>query len=238
MKISLLILLCSSLMFLACKRTPATADLSTLTPEFVLQKNPCYGKCPAYRLTVYKEGVVAFDGKRYVEKYGLYTKRIPYKTHKALRKAFKKAKWMTLEDDYPSNIHDLPKIRITYHKKGQKKTVVGDINRPEAVLGIQKMLEDIADSDNWILREKPQHNLPDHLIPDQLIVALKPNQDINTWLLRYDLYNLKVVKMLDAAKNEWLLTYDLSAIQPNEMINAVKMSDDIIIAEFNKKSEQ
>ena len=42
------------------------------------------------------------------------------------------------DDDYPSNITDVPRIRITHFKNGKTKNVVGDLKRPEAIKKLEQ----------------------------------------------------------------------------------------------------
>ena len=134
------------------------ADLSTLTKEIIMEKNPCFGTCPYYTLTIYENGIASFEGKRDVEKLGMHTKILSSKEYEGVQRAFKASNFFELDDDYPSGLSDLPKTVITYHKEGKSKTVTGDIERPDIVLGLDKILSQIAESGGWTLKATSSGN--------------------------------------------------------------------------------
>jgi hypothetical protein len=123
-----------------------------------MDKSPCFGTCPYYTLTIYENGIASFLGKKDVEKLGLHTKRLSKKEYEGVHRAFEASNFFELDDNYPSDLPDAPKTVITYHKNGKSKTVKGDYSRPQIVLGLDKILSQIAESDGWTLKEAPQIN--------------------------------------------------------------------------------
>ena len=135
------------------------SDLSTLKKEIEMDKNPCFGTCPHYTLTIYEGGIASFEGKKDVEKLGLYTKRLKPKEYKGVQNAFESSNFFELDDNYPSGLSDLPKTSISYHKNDQSKTVTGDeTSRPSIVMGLDNLLTQIAESDGWQLKQASQGN--------------------------------------------------------------------------------
>jgi len=134
-------------------------DLNTLNKKIQMDKNPCFGTCPHYTLTIYGGRFASFEGKRDVEKLGLYTKMLTAKEYKVIQRAFEKSDFFELKDNYPSNLPDLPKTTIRYHKNEKFKTVTGDeISRPKVVLTLDSLLSQIAESDGWTLKQTSQND--------------------------------------------------------------------------------
>ncbi len=135
------------------------ADLSTLKKEITMDKHPCFGTCPHYTLTIYENGIASFEGKRDVEKLGLHVKILTKKEYEGVHRAFKASDFFALNDDYPSDLPDLPRTAITYLKEGNSKTVTGDeTSLPAIVLSLDKILTQIAESDGWTMKATPQNN--------------------------------------------------------------------------------
>jgi hypothetical protein len=135
------------------------SDLSTLKKEVEMDKNPCFGTCPYYTLTIYEGGIASFEGKKDVEKLGLYTKILKPKEYKGVQNAFESSKFFDLDDNYPSGLADLPKTSISYYKNGDSKTVTSDeISRPSIVMGLDNLLTQIAESGGWQLKQATQGN--------------------------------------------------------------------------------
>jgi len=134
----------------SCKTTQTIPDLNTLKKEIIMDKNPCFGTCPYYTLTIYEKGYASFEGKKDVKKMGLHSKKLSQKEYEGVMRAFKASNFFELDDDYPSQVSDLPKTAITYNKDGKSKTVTGDdLSRPAIVLSLDSLLTQIAQTDGW-----------------------------------------------------------------------------------------
>ncbi len=221
----------------SCKTTKVPEDLSTLTKEIEMTKNPCFGRCPSYVLTIYKGGIMTYDGKKFVPKYGLYTKVLSKSAYNDLKKAFNAANFWALDDNYPSNIPDLPKTRISHVKDGKTKTVVGDINRPKVVKDLEKQLETIGESEGWTLKSVPNLELPDYVIPDELVISLKRNIDVKDWLKKYESWNMEIKNPISEQRNLWLFKFSNPDLNSAQVMNHLSMDEDVIVLEFNKKLE-
>ena len=49
------------------------------TPFLAMRRTPCYGKCPTYKLNIFSNGDIIYQGIRFVEKLGLYKSTIDIK---------------------------------------------------------------------------------------------------------------------------------------------------------------
>jgi len=221
----------------SCKSPKETDDPSTLVREMELQKNPCFGKCPYYVMTIYKGGIVRFDGRKFVKKFGLYTKKLSKSEYKAIKKAFKAANVWSFEDSYNSDIPDIPKPRITFQQGDKIKSIIGDINRPQIIKDLQTKMEAIADSEGWTMRSVPNPEIQDYYITDELIISLKPRHDVKEWLKKYESWNMKILNPISEKKNLWLFKYDNPDLNPAQVINLLSLDEDVMILEFNKTED-
>lgn len=142
----------------SCNTSQEITDLSQLKKEIEMKKGGCFGTCPVYTLTIYENGIASFEGMRDTEKLGLHTKKLSKKDYKGIKHAFQTSNFFTLDDNYPSNVSDLPKIAISYHQNGQSKTVTGDLGRPQIVVSLENILTQVAESEGWTLKEAAQNN--------------------------------------------------------------------------------
>jgi len=224
----------------SCKSPKETDDPTTLTEEMIMKTSPCFGKCPYYTMTIYKGGIIRFEGKKFVKKFGLYTKKMKKAEYKALKKAFIAANFWSLENSYNSNISDIPKTRLTFIQDGKTKSIIGDMRRPQVIKDLQKEMEAIANSEEgWTLRSVPNPPIQDFYITNELIISLKPNVDIKAWLNKYKDWKMEVKESINTRKNLWLLKFDRPDLNPAQVINLLSLDDDVMVLEFNKdKSKQ
>ena len=88
-------------------------------PVLVFQRTPCYGTCPAYVATIFADGRVEYDGRRFVLLRGKQTLRLPPDTVAALLAAARRIGFSQLDARYAGLTSDLPATIITVHPAGQ-----------------------------------------------------------------------------------------------------------------------
>jgi hypothetical protein len=65
-----------------------------------IQRTHCYGTCPVYPLTVYRDGVVEYDGWEFVKIQGKATGKLRPEELTALEELFRKHGYLKLADSY------------------------------------------------------------------------------------------------------------------------------------------
>lgn len=97
-----------------------------------LEKTPCFGRCPVYKVRVYKSGFATYEGLNFTEKLGMYSSHF---TEDEIARIFKSAAeigYFSLDDKYDNpNVSDLPSTIVTLNSEEDKKRIVARINTPE-----------------------------------------------------------------------------------------------------------
>jgi hypothetical protein len=65
-----------------------------------LERTPCYGTCPSYKLTISADGAVVFEGRRFVKQVGAVQSTISQEGLRGLIDAFAKINYFDLRDRY------------------------------------------------------------------------------------------------------------------------------------------
>ncbi|NPA34259.1 MAG: hypothetical protein GXO48_04950, partial [Chlorobi bacterium] len=124
------------------KKVPITEGDRIL---FYIEKTPCYGFCPVYRAWIYPEGKVLFEGKRNVEFEGLGVGELSEEKLKYIYEMLKQVPWEKLQDQYVSNVTDIPATLVAYPLDEYYKAVyiyfVGQ--PPEELAILQKTIKEI-----------------------------------------------------------------------------------------------
>src|SRR5262245_5877604 len=68
--------------------------------EISLERTPCFGACPIYKLTIKADGSVKYVGKRFVERAGTYTAHVGEGRIQLLLPIFDKAGFWKMKDKY------------------------------------------------------------------------------------------------------------------------------------------
>ncbi len=225
------------LTFSNCKTLSKNTNIDELTEIIEMKKGPCFGSCAVFTLTIYNNGVASYEGERFTDRMGVYTKVLDKETFESIKTDFRLANFWQFQDAYRSQIPDLQTVTITYWEDGKSKSVVGKDGRPDAVVKLEESLDKIANSTGWEAKETPDHDLPGNVIANEIIVQLDNKIQPKDWVRRFGKQNMQLVKSLSPNGYYWLVSFDDSAIDPKQMLRFVREDPFVISAEFNKKVE-
>jgi hypothetical protein len=163
-RITLLIL---GMLVAACS---AAAPQPTSTPEpsptpdyaglvITLSRTACFGTCPIYKLVVYGDGRVEYEGERFVAVTGSQSSTISPDQVRDLVAAFEQADYFNLKDDYTAPVTDLPTTITSVTFDGQTKTISnyggcfeleGDEKAPQALCDFEARIDAVTNSAQWV----------------------------------------------------------------------------------------
>lgn len=123
-----------------------------------LKRTVCYGKCPAYMLTVKADGKVNFFGQDFTETKGQAESEISTDKIKRLIEAFEQAKFFELKDDYISEncATDNPTVRTTLFINDKIKKIEHDLGckAPQELTDLEDKIDEIVGTKKWIGEKK------------------------------------------------------------------------------------
>ena len=131
-KFRVVLVLFASLLLVASMVTPAAAQDAEVA--VTLERGACFGSCPVYRVTIYTDGNVVFEGERFVTAEGTHTTTIEPEVVQQLVEGFEAAGYFEWEDEYTEmTVSDLPTIITSVTRDGETKRITrytGDSNAP------------------------------------------------------------------------------------------------------------
>jgi hypothetical protein len=99
---------------------------------FSIERTPCFGKCPAYTITIQRDGGATYVGRSNVDREGTYTSKVD---NVMMVKLFDKANaigFFDMQDKYDGPITDIPSTIIRMSANGRDKKVVGRYKTPSS----------------------------------------------------------------------------------------------------------
>lgn len=146
MKFTGIIVTIFSIVFLfACKRIP----VQTENPVIILEKTPCFGTCEAYKMQIFANGLVKFNGLSNHRMIGNYVSHIKKDDLTVLINEFRDAQFFNFKDEYTSNDSDLPTIYLSFRDQGQEKTVKDYYKAPSQLKDLEKKVEQLVTTLKW-----------------------------------------------------------------------------------------
>jgi hypothetical protein len=153
--VSLPIWLALSLATAALAAGAGAAGSTAITPFSVkLTRDPCFGSCPIYSVTVHGDGRVVYVGTRFVAAAGTRRARISPAAVKRLRKGVSRARVFGLASRYDrSNVSDLPAARLTVRVGPRTKRIYhyfGDMGAPKRLWTLECLIDTVARTSRWV----------------------------------------------------------------------------------------
>lgn len=113
-----------------------------------IRKTACFGKCPVYEFTIYKDGTALFDGLQYVNKTGKHKLKLEKEEFTKLQKLLSKTSFSDYKDAYNNpRITDLPSVYITHQGKQVQIRIWKNV--PEELKTVEKYIEQLVKDYNF-----------------------------------------------------------------------------------------
>ena len=232
----------SIFLFAACGSTQDLMDDNVLIPLVELYKSPCYGTCPNYKMTVYKNGKIKYNGLRFTDMQGLHERKITPPEVADLTRMLERANLWEYNDEYNNGIADAQMTRIKYYDEdGRSKTIESRGEMPSEQLSqINDHLMQFTRNGDWTLVEgaltpNQTDGLPTNAIPNELIIKLTPDLGPELFANRFAKQRMVLKQTVSAPMHIYLFGFDENTMTPLEMIEAVRKTEGVIEVEFNKQ---
>jgi hypothetical protein len=121
-----------------------------------LERTPCFGWCPVYKVTIFRDGLVEYEGKEYVKIQGRATGHLSAEQLDALDAQFLDSSFLGFDDSYVrSQTSDEPSAYTTYSFEGTlPKTVrhylARDCPVPPALSDLEHAIDRLVKIEQWI----------------------------------------------------------------------------------------
>jgi hypothetical protein len=115
-----------------------------------IERTPCFGKCPAYKIDIFENGDVTYFGNNFVDSIGKFTTLFTEKERREILNLFTEAGFTTLPKILPDNTPiptDIPSVIYTLNNDGKTYTVRDyDINRTGRLFKIVAFVEKVLET--------------------------------------------------------------------------------------------
>jgi hypothetical protein len=163
--ITLIVMACTA----ACHATSPSSyggdPPSSHEPLATLERTACFGFCPIYKVTIFRDGVVEYEGKQFVKIQGQAIGRLSAQQLAQLRELFRRNGYLQLASAYDRlNATDLPWAYTSYSPvPDQTKSIrhyLGDWSAPPALTRVEEGIDRIVNIEQWIGTLEERQSLP------------------------------------------------------------------------------
>ena len=137
-------------------------SLATAVPVITLERTACFGSCPMYKVEIFADGKVVFNGKEFVKRKGKVQGRITRAAVQRLVREFDRINYLNLEDDYnpggpncPEEWTDMPSAITSLELKGRKKTIrhyygCKGAKILDELTALEEKIDQVAKTKRWV----------------------------------------------------------------------------------------
>ncbi|MEY3050918.1 MAG: hypothetical protein RLY31_703 [Bacteroidota bacterium] len=136
------------------KTLPAAAPAEPAEAPYdflVLEKTPCFGKCPVYKAVIRSDGHATWDGRMNVTRTGRYEGMVSESTIREIRQQAHAIQFLDLEHKYPVDqvVTDLPETILTIQFGDMVKVVRNQYAAPAKLKSFQSFVEESLEKVDW-----------------------------------------------------------------------------------------
>ena len=128
-----------------------TAVQTSDEPSLIIsmKRTACYGTCPVYELSIYSNHTATLTAEEHLDIQGNYSAKISDETYQALVDAFNGSDFFDFEDEYTSNMSDLPTTFIYYSDLRRSKKIRDYYGSPEELRQLEDRVETLITDLDW-----------------------------------------------------------------------------------------
>ncbi len=118
-----------------------------------LLRTRCYGTCPAYRVQIFGDGTVIYEGEKFVTQIGKRTAKIPKESVERLVASFRDADFYSLHNEYKQSASDIPTFEVSIEIDGLNKKVKDYnglfVGMPFSVVKLEQLTDEVGNTKQW-----------------------------------------------------------------------------------------
>jgi len=124
-------------------------------PLATIERTACFGWCPVYKVTIFRDGALDYEGKRYVRTKGPASGHLSPEQIAALDALFQNSRYLDFKDAYQEHsMTDSPSTYTSYTPAGGKPKSVkhyhGDATAPKQLGAVEDGIDRIIEIEQWI----------------------------------------------------------------------------------------
>lgn len=129
-----------------------------------LERTDCYGTCPVYKVTVFRDGTIEYVGMKYVKVTGKASGQLSEDQVDKLEDLFLKYQYMKFKIAYhDAHVSDMPSVNTSYTPAGgfpkRVRHYLGDDSAPATLDRIERAIDRVVDVERWIGTETEREHL-------------------------------------------------------------------------------
>lgn len=152
----LIILLSSFLFITACGKSNKAAQENAKKGRpsdlvMSMEKTPCFGTCPSYKIEILEDGRLVYTGIRHTERKDIWERQLSDDERNLLWQEIQRTGYLKMQNVYDDpSLSDAPSVFLSVTANGSTHKVQDRVNAPEALKQLETFLDTLADQPGLI----------------------------------------------------------------------------------------
>ena len=143
-----------AVLFAGCCNCNQTQDAYSGQWSLAYTGSGCYGKCPVFKLLVFSDGKLYYEGLENTPRIGNYTATASKSEIEDIAAQLRAADFTNMDESYDSLTTDLPFTRIIFDNSNDKKIITYRVQAPKVLNKLTDILKHLANEDKiWIEKQ-------------------------------------------------------------------------------------
>lgn len=235
----LISLLISGCAFLA----PTPKHLENYQLRATYQQGPCFGRCPIYKLSIYQNGLLLYEGERFTDKEGTWYKLLGRTEVAALLDSFTALDMSRFPSSFPSRLPDAATISMSFINlpSGERFATVFKEEANEELLRMADRMRSLAASSGfrqYVDTIRTGENLIGQTIQvkkEEIIVHLKAETNPDAWIVKYAKQEASIKEKLTPNASYYVILASPATMPIKELIDLMRRDEAVISAQRNQQ---
>lgn len=244
MKFPCLLLLIAALSVSSCVLfLPDATQVENYQLRAAYTQGPCFGRCPVYTLKLYANGLLTFEGEKFTDLPGTWSRLLTRTETADIIRAFEEVDIAKYPSSFPSQIPDMAAKTVTFIRLADKQAFKTSWkeNPPMDLEKLGSMMQSLATSTRWkqvsneVRKGDNLIGLPIRIAKEEVIVHLEPGVNPEAWIVQYGKQNVTMKEKLTPNGNYYVIFADPNYMGGEELLTYLRQDKDVISAQLNGK---
>lgn len=106
-----------------------------------MERTPCLGRCPSYKITIFNTGNVIYEGRDFAEKQGKHTTKLTAEQLDELKNNIEIIDLFKMQNKYDKQVTDIPSCYLYVQLDGKKKKIMDRVDAPAELRNFEKLID-------------------------------------------------------------------------------------------------
>ncbi|MEM9836455.1 MAG: DUF6438 domain-containing protein [Bacteroidota bacterium] len=220
---------------------PDASNLDNYQLRATYAQGPCFGRCPVYSLKLYDNGLVIYEGQRFTDMPGTWSKVISRSETAAIIDSFTRVDISRYPTSFPSRLPDASIKTVSFVTAPYNTSYSTSWREecPDLLAQLGTMMERLANTGGFkqvsdsIRTGDNLFGNPISVAKEELIVHLKRGTNVNAWLVKYGKQNVTLKERLNPNGDYYVIFADPNYMGADELLGFIRQDEDVISAQRN-----